>query len=220
MPRRTTTKKTTAKKTKIIPVAKKKLSRKDMRFSVSLVILIGMLTFSLMLLLFSLNKSATVSAKTEAKEAPQHFTDSWPKKPNGQILNDKSLDFNITIPAELGQWLYKTGEVKSLTDDSLSDQYLRIFVPVPGDRSNNFDQQNKEIMTIRKVSSDEWSDAQKGCQKGKQDICDAAGKMIANGPDSQGDGWVYTYLKPADCPKNIEAKCNLADKIIESFNLK
>lgn len=193
-----------------------------MRFSISLVILIGMLAFSAMLLLFSLNKSAARSAGTGTSKAAPAGNSSGFKKTEGQVLNDVSLDFKLTVPARLGAWFYKTGEVKSLTDDSLSDQYLRIFVPLAGAgaKSNNFDQQNKDILTIRKFTGDEWADIAKSCRKEKKDICDAAGELIAKAPDSKGDDWVYAYSKPADCPKSIEAKCNLADKIIESFNLK
>jgi len=190
-----------------------------MRFSISLVILIGMLTFSALLLLFSLNKSSIVSAETYTKKIVPIKNDSGLKKTGSQALNDSSLDFNITVPSQLGEWLYKTGEVKSLTDDSLSNQYFRMFVPLPGAKSNNFDQQNKNILTIRKFSADEWFDIEKSCQE-EESTCDAAGKMIAKGADSNGDEWVYAYIKPENCPKSIEAKCNFVDKIIESFNLK
>jgi len=220
MPRKTKTKKVIAKKTKAVPIKAGNHHRKDMRFKVSLVILMGMLTFSLMLLLFSLNKPSTVNAEGSAVTASSAKVGSAVKKAGSQKLNDSALDFNLTVPAALGQWSYKTGEVVSLTDSSLSDQYLRIFVPLAAAKSNNLDQQYKDILTIRKFSADEWADIEKSCQKDKKDICDAAGKMIANGPDSNGDGWVYAYTKPEDCQENIAAKCNLADKIIESFNLK
>jgi hypothetical protein len=206
-----------AKKTKTSP-AGFKLSHKEMRFSVSLVILMGMLTFSLMLFLFSLNKSSVVSAETYTKKIVPIKSDSGLKKTGNQTLNDDLLDFSIAVPSQIGDWFYKTGEVKSLTDDSISNQYLRIFIPFPGKKSNNFDQQNKNILTIRKFSADEWSDIEKNCQK--ENICDAAGKMIAKNTDSNDDEWVYAYTRSEDCPKSIEAKCNFVDKIIESFRLK
>jgi len=221
MPRRTKTKsarvaggKTIVKKTKIRPAGMNH-HRKDMRFKVSLVILIGMLTFSAMLLLFSLNNSSSVNAEagTSAALPMEHL--SGIKKPSGQTLSDSALDFRLTVPAELGEWFYKTGEVKSLTDDSLSDQYFRMFIPLPGAKSNNLDERNKDILTIRKFSADEWSAVEKSCKKEKKDICDAAGTLIVKNDES-----AYAYLKPADCPKSIGAKCNLADKIIGSFNLK
>jgi hypothetical protein len=189
--------------------------RKDMRFKVSLVILIGMLTFSAMLLLFSLNMSSAVNAEDGKTTASPAKPASEIKKSNSQVLSDNALDFKLTIPAEFGEWFYKIGEVKSLTDESLSDQYLRIFIPLSGAKSNNFDEQNKDILTIKKFSADEWSDIEKSCKKNNNDICDAAGKLIA-----QNDEWAYAAAKPTDCPKSIAAKCGLSDKIIESFILK
>ena len=197
-----------------------KLSRKEMRFSVSLVILMGMLIFSLMLFLFSLNKSVAISPGAEASKVTPVKKGSEIKKAEEQVLNDALLDFRVAVPAGLGAWFYKIGEVKSLTDESLSNQYFRIFVPLAGAKSNNFDQQNKDILTIRKFTGDEWADITKNCQKEKKDICDAAGEMIAKSSDSKGEDWAYAFTKPTDCPKNIEAKCNLADKIIKSFQLK
>ena len=158
-----------------------------MRFSVSLVILIGMLAFSAMLLLFSLNKSVARSAGSGASKAAPAEDNSGLKKTEDQVLNDTSLDFKVTVPAEFRAWFYKTGEVKSPTDDSLSDQYFRIFVPLAGAKSNNFDQQNKDILTIRKFSLDEWAGIEKSCQKNKKDICDAGGELIAKTSDSKGD---------------------------------
>jgi hypothetical protein len=156
-----------------------------------------------------------VNAEAGLARAIPASHNSGVKKPNSQMLDDSVLGFKLTIPAGFGSWLYKIGEVKSLTDDSLSDQYFRIFVPLAGTKSNNFDQQNREVLTIRRFSSDEWSDIEKDCQKEKKDVCDAAGKLIA-----QNDEWVYAYTKPNDCPKNIVTKCNLVDKIIGSFNLR
>jgi hypothetical protein len=212
-------KKTIVKKIKSSPVNASR-HRKDMRFNISLVILIGMLTFSATLLLFSLNNSSLAKAGASSTLPVKYL--SGVKKSSDQMLNDSALDFKLTVPIELGQWFYKIGEVKSLTDDSLSNQYFRMFIPLSGAgaKSKNFDEQNRNILTIRKFSSDEWSDIEKNCQKNKKDICDAAGKLIVKNIDSNGDEWVYAYVKSEDCPKNIEAKCNLADKIMESFNLK
>lgn len=219
MPRRIRAKKTILRKAKT-NIAGRKFHHKDMRFSVSLVVLIGMLAFSAMLLLFSLNKSSVVNAETNTIAAAPTRQLSEIKKPSSQTIDDSALDFKITVPPELGQWFYKTGEVKSLTDKSLSDQYFQIYVPVSGVKSNNFDEQNKNILTIRKFSAGEWSSIEKGCQQNKKDICDAAGEQIAKTTDANGDDWVYAAVKPADCPKSIEAKCALADKIIQSFQMK
>jgi hypothetical protein len=208
------TKKTIVKKAKASPTVMNH-HRKDMRFKVSLVILIGMLTFSAMLLLLSLNKSSVVNAEMGTTTVPPLRHVSVIQKSSSQMLNDSALDFKLTVPSELGQWFYKIGEVKSLTDDSLSDQYFRMFIPLAGVKSNNFDEQNKDILTIRKFSADEWSAVEKSCQKNKSDICYTAGTLIV-----KSDKEVYAYTKPVDCPKSIEAKCNLTEKIIESFNLK
>jgi len=143
-------------------------------------------------------------------------------KPGTRILDDSSLDFKITVPVQLGTWLYKIGEVKSPVDDTPSNQYLRIYVQLSGAKSNNFDQQNKEILTIRKFSADEWKAIEKACQKGKEDVCSAGGMFLANETDPEsGDlNNVYAFSKPVDCPQSLEAKCSLADKIIQSFQLK
>lgn len=215
MPRRKQT-----RKIKIIPKGSK-IYRKDLRFSLSLVVLIGALSFSMILLLLSLNKQACVSAQAMTS------LDSWPTKKlsnlreskgKSQVLDDNLLDFKITIPNQLGNWFYKIGEVKSLTDESLSNQYLRIYVSFPGKRSNNFDKQNMPILTIRKFSSKEWKSIEKDCPDG--DICKAAGEVIAKTDNSSSKEWVYAFVKATDCPKNIETKCALADKIVESFQLK
>jgi hypothetical protein len=217
MIRRTKTKKTIIRKTNPVGF---RLSRKEMRFSVSLVILMGMLTFSLMLFLFSLNKSVARSPGAEVSRITPVKKISGIIKAEGQFLNDTSLDFKVKVPAGLGEWFYKIGEVKSLTDESLSNQYFRIFVPLAAAKSNNFDQQNKDILTIRKFTGDEWADITKSCSKEKKDICDAAGELIEKTSDPSREDWVYAFTKSTDCPKNIEAKCNLADKIIKSFELK
>lgn len=214
MPTKTKTKKTIVKKTKTSP-ASVNHHRKDMRFKISLVILMGMLTFSAMLLLLSLNKSSAVNAETGTSTALPMRHLSGIKKSSSQVLDDSTLDFKLTVPVELGDWFYKIGEVKSLTDDSLSDQYFRMFIPLPGAKSNNFDEQNKDILTIRRFSSDEWSAVEKSCKKENSDICAMAGKLIA-----QNDEWAYAYTKTTDCPKSIVAKCSLVDKIIGSFTLK
>lgn len=219
MPRRSTTKKVSVKKAKTIAAAPKKFNQKDLRFSLSLVVLIGMLSFSLLLLLISLNKSAVAGAKTHiAKTVPMGKTS--PKKAESRVFDDSSLGFKLTMPAQLGEWSYKTGEVKSLTDESLSNRYLQIFVPIPGAKSNNLEEQNKNILTIRKFSGEEWKDVSASCKKDKKDICDAAGTLAGESTDSDGEEWIYAYIKPSDCPTGIEAKCKLADKIIESFQLK
>lgn len=219
MPRRPPTKKISVKRGKTVPAIPKKISRKDMRFSISLVILIGMLSFFSMLLLISLNKPSAVEARTQViKTAPNK--NAAVKQSGNRIIDDRDLDFKLTMPSQLGQWSYRTGDVKSLTDDSLSNRYVQIMVPIPGAKSNNVEEQNKSILTIRKFSEEEWKDVTESCQNDKKDICDAAGVLIKETTDSEDNGWAYSYTKFPGCPKSIEAKCNLVDKIIESFQLK
>jgi hypothetical protein len=220
MPGRKKTKKTTKKTKSNNAVPGKKLDHKEMRFSMSLVILIGMLTFSLLLLLLTLNKTSVVYAVAKKTANKPIATRAVMQKSKTQTLNDSRIDYGLTIPTQIGKWFYKVGQVKSPTDDSLSDQYLKILIPVPGSSSSNFDNQYQDVLTIRKFSADEWSDIQKACKKEKQDICEAGGQVIANAPESEDSEWVYAYTKSDDCPKNIEAKCALVDKILESFKLK
>jgi hypothetical protein len=218
MPRRTPIKKTK----KIIPI-KPKLSKKDLRFDLSLVILIGMLTFSSLLLLVSLNKSIAIGTGTKT------FRDPWPKsqsyqlkKPQSQVIDDSALGYTLKVPVQMGKWFYKAGAVKSLTDDSLSNQYLRIYIPLSEANSNNLDQQYKDVLTIRKFTAEEWSDIQKSCKKEETDICDAAGKMISSDPDAaeKNNDSVYTYTQANDCPGSLVARCSLANEIVKSFSLK
>ncbi len=217
MPGRKNTKKTTrkAKSAATGVPARKKMNHKEMRFSISLVILIGMLTFSMMLLLFTLNQSSTARAGAKKAASNPVVLETGIQKSKTQFLDDNRLEFKLNIPAQMGKWFYKIGQVKSPTDDTLADQYLKIFIPVPGSDSSNFDNQYQDVLTIRKFTADEWSDIKTACKKDKQDICEAGGQVVADTNDS-----VYAYAKPEGYPKNIEAKCVLADKILESFQLK
>ena len=45
-----------------------------------------------------------------------------------QLLDDPGLDFKLTVPSQLGQWMYRVGYVKGLTDDSLTNQFVKIYV--------------------------------------------------------------------------------------------
>ena len=219
MPRRKKTIKPSVKKADIISL-RAASHKKNMRFNLSLVILIGMLTFSFLLLLLTLNRSDTVNAETKIYSNRHATAKSDISKQESRVLDDNSLNFKLTMPAQLGEWLYKIGEVQSLTDSSLSDQYLRIYVPLPEVKSSNFDAQNQDILTIKKFSSDEWDDVVKSCEKEKKDICDAAGTELKKAEDSKGESWVYAYTESTNCPQSIKDKCALAEKIIQSFQLK
>jgi len=221
MPRKTQTKKTvkkTAVAKKEVPVKK----HKDLRFSLSLVVLIGMLTFSMLLLLVTLDRSSAVSAKAMTTPAPKMVKAQQSLKtavPN-QTLNDSTLDFRLSVPSQLGKWSYRTGEVESLTDDSLSDQYVKVYIPVPGAKTNNFDDQNQEILVIRRFSKDEWADIEKSCDDGDEAICGAGGQKIDFSDENAPADWVYAYSKADNCPKNLNYKCALADSMIKSIELK
>jgi len=201
---------------------KPNFQQEDFRFGLSLVHLIGMISFSSILLLVALNFSIPANAENQAYKAPSSVKNiSELKKSESRILNDELLGFKITVPARFGEWFYKIGEVKSLMDNSLSNQYLQIFAPLPGVKSNDFNQQNKNILSIRKFSFDEWSDIEEICQEGEEEfICETTGKLIASETDSNGDEWVYAYTKSSDCPQSIKTKCDLADEIVKSFQLK
>jgi len=187
-------------------------------FEVFLVIFIAILGISILLLSSSLvslsswtpEMGATVSPKIS--KALKNVSD----KKDSQIMKDPILDFELTVPPGIGDWFYKTGYIKSLVDDALSDQYAQIFVSLKkAVGSNNFEDQNKNILTIKKFTTGEWKKLEKGCQNDNFLYCDAAGTKIG-----ENDDFVYAYTKAEGCPKDIEAQCRLVDKLIESFNLK
>ncbi|MDD3486982.1 MAG: hypothetical protein PHF35_01215 [Candidatus Moranbacteria bacterium] len=222
MSRKISAKKTGGRKTAAkTSIASKKSKVK--RFDVSLVILIGMLTFSSMLFLVSLNRTlGSGKGMPQANYYPIELNKQQAMAFQNDVLDDENLGFTLAVPAQMGKWLYKTGHVQSLTDESLSDQYLKIYIPFPGKNYNDMDKQYKEILTIRKMTAEEWADIQKDCEKEGQKVCDLAGKKI----DLQADGakvdedYVYAYTMADDCPGNIVARCNLANEIVKSFTLK
>jgi hypothetical protein len=214
MPRR---KKIKKKKKWVILSALKKSRRSEARFRVSLVFLIAGLAFSLFLFLLTL--IGTQSGRSAAKLAPvlpagtAAADSSFSKNP---LLKDPNLDFTLKIPPQLGEWLYKIGYVKSPVDETLSNQYVNIYIPQSTNSStNNFDDLAKSILSIRQFSQKEWVKLEKGCQKGNQFYCETAGVKVG-----EKDSRVFAYIKPGDCPKRIEAKCRLAGTIIKSFTLK
>ncbi len=200
-------------KKKISETAAKK--RKNIRFEVSLVILIGILTFSTYLLLMSLNRSSGGGSSRAPAITNSRISSAGVKRPADYQLKDASIDFETRVPSQIGDWFYKIGYVKSPADETLADQYVQVFVPISGTDSNNFEDKNKNILTIRKYTKTEWDDLEKGCRKGNQFYCETAGKMIA-----EKNGSVYAYAISEDCPKIIETKCRLAEKIIGYFRLK
>lgn len=105
--------------------------------------------------------------------------------------------------------------MKSLTDDALSNQYVKIYVPSGQTaQSNSLDDKYQEMLAIRKFSDGEWKEMEKGCAKGNQFYCEDAGTKIA---DMDGSVWAYTAAK--NCPRELEQKCKSVEGIIKSFQL-
>jgi hypothetical protein len=215
--------KTKSKNKKTVSIEEKpgsvRLKRPENKlFEIFLVIFIAILGVSILLLSTSLTSLSgwTPETRTVAPSRINNVSKKVPVKKTGQTLKDPGLDFELTVPTGLGEWQYKTGFIKSPVDDALSDQYMQIFVSVKGATgSNNFEDRNKNILTIKKFTAAEWKKLEKGCQNDNKLYCDAAGTKLAEKND-----FVYAYTKEENCPKDIEARCRLADKLIESFNLK
>jgi len=191
--------------------------RSETRFKISLVFLIAGLVFSLFLLL--LTAINVQNNRVAAGPVPASLTKAGMAGSNfsrNPVLKDSSLDFTLKIPPQLGEWLYKTGYVKSPVDETLSDQYVIVYVPQgAASATNNFDDLAKNILTIRQFSQKEWDKLENGCRKGNQFYCETAGARVGEKNDK-----IFAYTKPESCPKSVEAKCQLADRIIKSFVLK
>jgi len=199
---------------KISVTAAKK--RKNIRFEISLVILIGVLTFSAYLLLISLNWSSGAGSLQSPAVTNNRISSADVKRLTDYRLKDASIDFEARIPPQIGGWFYKIGYVKSPVDETLSNQYVTIYVSQgAASATNNFDDLAKNILTIRQFSQEEWEKLEKGCEKGNQFYCETAGARVGEKNDK-----VFAYTKPGSCPKSVEAKCRLADRIIKSFTLK
>lgn len=187
-------------------------------FEFFLVIFVLILGTSILLLLFSFSSLKGWSSVNGASVIPgeNHIPGKALPQKSDQTMKDPEIDFELTVPSDIGEWFYKIGYIKSPVDDSLSDQYAQIFVALKKDSaSNNFEDKNKNILTIMKFSASEWKKLEKGCQADNKIYCETAGEKIA-----EKDDFVYAYTKMKNCPKDIEARCRLADKMIESFNLK
>lgn len=188
-----------------------------MRFKISLVFLIAGLVFSLFLfLLTAINVQSNRAAVSPVPISPTGSGVADSNFSGSSTLNDSGLSFSLKIPVQFGEWMYKTGYVKSPVDDALSNQYVTIYITQSAaSATNNFDELTEDILTIRQFSREEWEKLEKGCEKGNQFYCETAGVEIG-----EKNGKVFAYTKPGNCPKNIEAKCQLVDQIIKSFTLK
>jgi hypothetical protein len=221
MARRIKTKKRAADEKNILNkqfLTKGAKARKDLRFNISLVFLIAMLSISAFLLLFSLTENGkafrdapSLTQKTAAVSSVNSVSSG-----KNRLLNDPGLDFRLTVPPQLSQWIYRIGNVKGLTDDSLSNQFMKIYAATKSaGSSTSFDDCFKDVLTIRKFSAEEWEDIEKGCDKGNLIYCEGAGTKI-----NEKDGSVWAYIKSEGCSKKTEASCAYIEKIIGSFEFK
>lgn len=225
MPRKIKTKKRITDAKSIIikqPFIKGAKVKQDFRFNISLIFLIAMLSVSAYLLLFSLTQNgkadlgfekATV-LESETKKVNSLKTVAMKKN---QLIDDSSLDFKLEVPSRLGQWIYRIGYVKGLTDDSLVNQFLKIYIVQQSTaNSTSFDNRFKDFLTIRKFSVEEWKELEKGCDKGNLFFCEGAGTKI-----NEKDGLVWAYTKAESCSSNeMKAICANIEGIIESFQFK
>lgn len=202
------------------PLVKGIYKKPDLRFNISLVFLIAMLSISAYLLLFSLTENGKAFRdkvdQTSKIASANPVAENVPFEKN-TALDDPALDFKLAIPFQTGQWMYRIGFVKGLTDDSLTNQFVKIYAPAKAtaDKSASFDENFKELLAIRKFSTEEWEDLEKGCGKGNILYCEGAGTKI-----DEKDGSVWAYTKQENCPGEIKTSCANVEKIIGSFHLK
>ena len=199
--------------------AKAQWHKDNLRFGISLVVLTALLEAALFMFLLTLNSSAGFAAgSTKVFPAPSTAKVVQKKMTNSveQTLKDDNLGYEVTIPKEVGDWMYKTGYIKSVVDDALVDGYLQVYVPLPAKtEGNKFDSRYQNILTIMRFTEKEWNDISKGCEKSNLYYCDTQGKELG-----RKDGYVYSYTKPTTCPKEISYGCSKTDQIVESFKLK
>gem|GEM_PF-1046269 len=222
--------KPTAKKTKIASSGSK-FFRKDMRFSASLVILTGMLVFSMLLLLISLNglygadSKAVLNGASSGSSGGETIPRAQAASSGSYTFQSGGVKFQLSIPVAWKDWAYRTGQVKSPVDDSLSDSYVKIFLPSSPsgkEAGPNLDSRYTDMATILTFSAGEWKKLDKNCQKSDSESCDAMGTKLADAacPDEENADCVFSYKKQPDCPGPLEARCREVDGIMKSFQLK
>jgi hypothetical protein len=229
MPRRNKPRKSVAKKTKIVS-ARPKFPHKEMRFNVSLVILIGMIVFSMLLLLISLNRlhnagSATAANSSLSEKSGNSSVPGGVRSASLYTFQSGGGDFQLSIPATWKGWAYRTGKIKSPVSDSLSDDYVRIFLPSsPSGKAAdpNLDNRYTDMITVLTFSAGEWKKLDRSCRGGDSESCDAMGAKLADTTcsDDESADCVYSYRKRSDCPGPLEDRCKEVDGITESFQLK
>lgn len=193
----------------------------NFRFKVSLIFLSAALLISTILFLIAaINCTKRVVTKNQVPAAGMQAVinkakDSMSFSKTG-VVSGEDLDFEVTVPSQMGDWFFRSGFVKSPVDNELSDQYVQIYIPVSGKTdSKNIDDRYKNILTIKKFLSSEWEEIESGCQKKNLLYCEMAGTKI----DEKG-GHVYSFSQLENCPQNLAAKCQLAAKILETFKFK
>jgi hypothetical protein len=193
--------------------------KENLRFGISLVVMTALLEAALFIFLLVLNGSAGVAlGHTKVYKAPSLAKVSQKKmsSPTERTLKDDNLVYEITIPKEVGDWMYKTGYIKSLVDETLADEYMQLYIPFPlKTEGNKFEGRYENILTIMRFTEKEWTDINKGCEKSNLYYCDTKGKELG-----KKDGYVYSYASPASCPKEVSYGCSKTDQIVGSFKLK
>lgn len=195
-------------------------AKEDFRFKISLVFLIAMISASAYLFLFSLsmkNRDFGGSSVAVEKSAMTNFARASIKSSNKvYTLDDPALDFRLTIPPGFGQWIYRVGFAKSLVNDALSNQFLKVYVSTKNTgNSTSFDECYREILAIRRFSIDEWKNLQKSCEKRNDFLCDEAGTKLG-----EKDKWVWAYTKSENCFQEEKDGCAHIQEIVGSFQLK
>lgn len=212
MTRRKTSKKNAKENKRGVSIPDFRHRHSENRFKVSLIFLIAALALAVFIFLFTLIGLQNSRLAAQASPVPSPGAQAAAKT----VLDDPNLDFTFKMPSQLGQWLYKTGSVKSPVDETLSNQYASVYVPRSVKAgTSNFDDLTQNILTVRQFSKKEWEKLESGCQKGNQLFCEAAGKKMG-----EKNGTVYAYTVPASCPADTKTKCSLAEKIVSTFTLK
>lgn len=191
----------------------------EMRFKISLLILIALLSISAYLFVMVLAWNwppQTFGYRVAANNYIAQNVTAKKISPANNVINDANLDYKLTVPKDFTGWIYKTGNVKDPVDDTISDQYLKIYLPLSGKMTSaNFDSRYADILTILRFPIDTWQKLDKDCQKGNSEKCDTEGTKI-----SQTEDFVFAYQKTTDCPQEIQTRCANVGKIINSFQLK
>jgi len=198
----------------------KNISKSEVRFGISMVILITLLMVSAYLLVLVIfQTSRPVSVRNGGAPYPINISGANLDQAltENQKLDDPNLDFKLTVPGSFGYWFYRIGNVQSPVDDTLSDQFVKIYLPL--DKfpiKSNMDEQFFNILTMMKFSKVEWQKIEKSCQKDQTStVCARGGTKISENNDS-----VYAYSQAGNCPPQVQRACATAYATVNSFQLK